>query len=127
MSNPLIGQSTCKTAIWNREIVPRLKLRRIGKEKTGERDAYLDIFAFVNNAGKLLVMMSITCLLVAVLVKTNSFTLPLSVSCFNSLELGTRKESSCLKSTKVLFSVRFLGLADIIDKITTSLAFSDLP
>ena len=33
MSNPLIGQSTCKTAIWNREIVPRLKLRRIGKEK----------------------------------------------------------------------------------------------
>ena len=70
--------------------------------------------------------MSITCLLVAVLVKTNSFTLPLSVICFNSLELGTRKESSCLKSTKVLLNVRFLGLADIIDKITTSLAFSDL-
>ena len=68
--------------------------------------------------------MSITCLLVAVLVKTNSFTLPLSVSCFNSLELGTRKESSCLKSTKVLFNVRFLGLADIIDNFSGFLRFT---
>ena len=71
-------------------------------------------------------MISITCPLVAVLVKTSSFTLPLSVSCFNLLVLGTRKESSCLKRTNVLFNVRFLGLVDIIEKIITSLDFSDL-
>ena len=70
-------------------------------------------------------MISITCLLIAVLVKTSSFTLPLSVSCFNLLVLGTRQESSCLKRTNVLFNVRFLGLVDIIEKIT-SLDFSEL-
>ena len=98
----------------------------MGKKKSGERDAYPDIFPFVNNAGKLLAMISITCPLVAVLVKTSSFTLPLSVSSFNLLVLGTRKESSCLKRTNILFNVSFLGLVDIIEKIITSLDFSDL-
>lgn len=91
-------------------------------KRSGERDAYLDILPFVNNAGKLWRMISVTCLLVAVLAKTSSFTLPLSVRCFKSLVLGTRRESLSLKSTNVLFNVRFLGLAFIIEKIIISIS-----
>lgn len=77
-------------------------------------NAYLEMLAFDRNVEKLFWIISRTCWLLALLLKSRSLTLPLSFKFFNLFGFGARRWSSSLNRTNVLLMLRDRGLLDIV-------------